>query len=68
MSLYSDRPYRILIIDSSGSVSGSGKTNLLLNFKKNINDQTTFIYLRKIHLNQSINCLLKEKTKYELRN
>ena len=55
-----DHPYRILIIGGSGS----GKTNVLLNLIK-INGQilTKFIYTSKIHLNQSINCLLTEEKK-----
>ena len=55
-----DHSYRILIIGGSGS----GKTNVLLNLIK-INGQilTKFIYTSKIHLNQSINCLLTEEKK-----
>ena len=44
-----DHPYTILIIVGPG-----GKTNVLLNLIK-------FIYMSKIHSNQSISCLLKEK-------
>ena len=53
-------PYRILFIGGSGS----GKTNVLLNLIK-INGQilTKFIFTSKIHLNQSINCLLTEEKK-----
>ena len=55
-----DHPYRILIIGRSGS----GKTNVLLNLIK-INHQILkkFIYTSKIHLNQSINCLLMAEKK-----
>ena len=55
-----DHHHRLLIVSSSGS----GKTNVLLNFKK-INDQILikFIYTSKIHLNHSINCLLMEEKK-----
>ena len=51
-----DHPYRISIID----VLGSGKTNVLLNLIKRLNNQilTKFIYTSKNHLNQSINYLL----------
>ena len=54
----SDHHYRILIIGESGS----GKTNMLFK-KKNINNQILikFIYTSKVHLNQSINCLLMEE-------
>ena len=48
-----DHMYRILIID--GSVSG--KTNVLLNNQM----LTKYIYMSKIHLNQSINCYQKRK-------
>ena len=53
-----DHPYRILIIGGSGS----RKTNVNLT---EINNQifTKFIYASKIHLNQSINCLLKGEKK-----
>ena len=52
-----DHPYRILIINGSGSE----QTNVLLN----IIDQTMtkLIYTSKILSNQSINCLLMEEKK-----
>ena len=54
-----DYPYRILIIGGSGS----GKTNVLLNLIKN-QRPTEFIHTSRIHLNQSVNCLLvKEKSR-----
>ena len=55
-----DHPFRILII----AVSGSDKTNVLLNLKK-LNDQipTKFTYMQKIHSTQSINCLSMEEKK-----
>ena len=55
-----DHLYRILITGSSGS----GRTNVSLNLIK-INDQilAKFIYMLKIHSNQSINCLLMEEKK-----
>ena len=47
-------PYRILIIDGSGSE----KTNVLLNLMKHQRpDLIKFTYMSKIHSNQSINCL-----------
>ena len=53
-------PYKVLVIGGSGS----GKTNVLLNL---INDQPPDIdkitYMSKIHLNQSISCLLMKKKK-----
>ena len=60
-----DHPYKISII-----VSGSGKTNLLLNNEQKINNQimTKFIYILKIHSSQSINCLLKGEKKKGLKN
>ena len=58
-------PSRILIIGGSES----RKTNVFLNLIK-INDQilTKFIYMSKIHSNQSINYLLMEEKKQELKN
>ena len=53
-----DHPYSILIIGGLGS----GKTNLLLNLIKHQPDIDK-IYTSKIHLNQSINCLLIEGEK-----
>ena len=44
MALYSDHPYRILII----SGSGSGKTNALLNL---INNQPDIKYIIYIYIN-----------------
>ena len=60
-----DHPYRILIIGGSGSE----RANMFLNLIK-INDQmlTKFIYMSKINSNQSINYLLMEEKKQELRN
>ena len=61
----SDHPSRILIIYGSES----RKTNVFLNLIK-INDHilTKFIYMSKIHSNQSINYLLMEEKKQELKN
>ena len=61
----SHHPSRILIIYGSES----RKTNLFLNLIK-INDHilTKFIYMSKIHSNQSINYLLMEEKKQELKN
>ena len=60
-----DHPYRILIIGASGS----GKTNVLLNLITNQwPDIEKFVYMSKIHPNQSINYLLTEKKKQELKN
>ena len=52
--------YMFLIIGGSRS----GKTNALLNLE-NINDQMLiiFIYMSKIHSNQSISCLSTEEKK-----
>ena len=58
-----DDPYRILIMGGSGS----GKTNVLLNLIKHQQpDIGKITYISKIHLNQSINCLLMEEKKQEL--
>ena len=59
-----DHPYSILIIGGSGS----GKSNLLLNLIKH-QDQILikFISTSKIHSNQSINYLLTEEKKKELK-
>ena len=46
-----DHPYRILIIDGSGS----GKTNVLLNLIKNQPDIDKYICMRKTHMKQNIN-------------
>ena len=55
-----DHPYRILIIVGSGS----GKLTALLNLIKNQRaDIHKFIYMSKIHLDISINCLLMEGEK-----
>ena len=54
-----DHPYRILIIGGSGS----GKANVLLNLIKHQPPLIQFIYLSKIHLNQSINYLLIDEKK-----
>ena len=52
-----DHPYRILIINGSGSE----QTNVLLNIIDQI--MTKLIYTSKILSNQSINCLLMEEKK-----
>ena len=53
-------PYRILIIGESGS----GKTNVLLNLIKHKQPDIDKVYfMSKIHLNQSINCLLTKEKK-----
>ena len=57
-------PYRILIIGSSGS----SKANILLNLKVNDRILIKFINTSKIHSNRSINCLLTEERKQELKN
>ena len=57
-----DYPYGILIIGDSGS----DKTNVLLNINDGI--LAKFIYMTKIHLNQSINCLSMEEKEYKLKN
>ena len=55
-----DHPYRTLIIGGSGS----GTTNVLLNLIKHWQpDIDKFIYMSKIHVNQSINYLLMEAKK-----
>ena len=55
-----DHPYRILIIVGSES----GKLTALLNLIKNQRaDIDKFIYMSKIHLDISINCLLMEGEK-----
>ena len=46
-----DHPYRILIIEGSGS----RKTNLLLNLIENNLALIKYIYMQKIHMNQNIN-------------
>ena len=53
-----DPLYRILII----GVSGTGKTNGFLNLIRN-QIMTKFTYMLKIHLHQSVNCLLMQKKK-----
>ena len=53
-----EHSYRILII----VCSGSGKVKVLLNLIKH-QILTKFIYMSKIHSNQSINCLLMEEKK-----
>ena len=53
-----DHHYRMLIIDRSGS----GKTNMLLN-----SILIKFTYMSKIHSNQSINSVLIEEEKHELK-
>ena len=50
-----DLPNRILII----GVSGSGKTNVLLNLIKHQRQFTKFVCTRMIHSNQSVNCFIK---------
>ena len=53
-------PYRVIFIGGLGS----GKTNVLLNIVKyQPQNLTKFIDSSKIHLNQSINCLLTEEKK-----
>ena len=56
-----DHPHRILNIVGSEP----GKTNALLNLIKRINKQILIksIHMSKIHLNQSINYLLREEKK-----
>ena len=56
-----DHLYRTLIIRGSGS----GKTNVLLNLIKNQRQDIDQIYLfvKKVHSNQSINYLLMEEKK-----
>ena len=56
-----DHPFRTLIIGGSGSI----KTNVLLNLIKKLKK---FIYMSKIHSNQSINYLLMEEKKQEFKN
>ena len=46
-----DHPYRILIIDGSGS----GKTNELLNLIKISQTLIKYIYMQKIHMKKNIN-------------
>ena len=59
-----DHPYRILIAGGSGS----GKTNALLNLLKPHRLDIHKIYLNvKDHSFQSINCLLMEEKKWELK-
>ena len=45
-----DHPYRILIIGSSGS----GKTNVLLNFINNQPELIKFIFMQRIHMKKNI--------------
>ena len=55
-----DYPHRIVITGGSGS----GKTNALLNFiykKRQPDSDKIYLYISKIHSNQSINCLLTKK-------
>ena len=54
-----DHPYRILIIDGSGS----GKSNVLLSKIKHqrLDIDKIYLFTSKIHLNQSINCFLMEE-------
>ena len=60
-----DQPYIILIIGGSGS----WKTNVLMNLVKNQQPDFDKIYLFvKIHSNQSMNFLLTEEKKQELKN
>ena len=60
-----DQPYIILIIGGSGS----WKTNVLLKLVKNQQPDFDKIYLCvKIHSNQSMNFLLMEEKKQELKN
>ena len=61
-----DHPYRILIIRGSGS----GKTNVLLNLIEHQRPgiDKIYIYMSKIHSNQSINYLLMEEKKQELKH
>ena len=59
-----DHHHKILIIGGSGS----GKTDVLQNLIKNQRPDTDkIIYMSKIHSNQSVNCLLMEEKKQELR-
>ena len=46
-----DNPYRILII----GISGSGKTNLLLNLIESEPELINYICMLKIHMHQNIN-------------
>ena len=60
-----DHPYRILIIDGSGL----GKTNVPLNLLKHQRPDVDTIYLYvQDPFESSINCLLMEKKKQELKN
>ena len=63
-----DHPFRMLVIDGSRS----SKTNMLLNLIKYLRPDVDkiyiYIYMSKIHSNESIHCLSSEEKQYGLNN
>ena len=59
-----DHPYRILIIDGSGSEITNALLNLIKHQRPDIDKIYSYV---KDHSNQSTNCLLMEEKKQELK-